>query len=78
LSRLHHGVNTDPKAGSNLNLIDPTAVMALLVAVSLAALIGVALVAVLAAHEYAARRPTPSIPAGRPVRGSAGRLVSTH
>jgi hypothetical protein len=62
-----------------MNLLDPTAVMALLVAVSLAALIGVALVAILAAHEYAARRPAaPSTPAARPVRGYAAEVAASH
>jgi hypothetical protein len=61
-----------------MNLIDPTAVLALLVAVSLAALIGVALVAVLAAHEYVARRTTPSTPAARPARGYAGTPAVSH
>ena len=60
-----------------MNLIDPTAVMALLVVVSLAALVGVALVAVLAAHEYAARRPTSTTPA-RPVRGYAAKPAVSH
>ena len=54
-----------------MNLIDPTAVMALLVAVSLAALIGVALVAVSPPTSTPPVGPPPSTPAARPVRGYA-------
>ena len=62
-----------------MNLIDPTAAMALLVAVSLVALVGVALVAVLAAHEYVARRPAgPARPTARPVRGFTTKVAASH